>query len=211
MPVRAQLHSCDAGGGLRNEVGAHRNSTQALRGRTTCLRFCVLDRKFAPGEAREVPGMTSSFLFLMSVVALAGCSAQSRSIGPDVPQTEPLGAQDPRAARYERNAYQVAQGGRYFTWYGCGVCHGSDASAPLNLNDKLWSHGSDLDQVFRYIARGHAGALATYGERIPTEQLWQITAYVRTLPQLKPEKRRRQDVDQAGEAQGSGWTGPVVQ
>ena len=157
-----------------------------------------------------MPGNRSSSFFVLSALALAGCSAESHSVGADLPQTEPTGAQDPRAARYERNAYQVAQGGRYFTWYGCGACHGSDASGPLNLNDKVWAHGSDLDQVYRYIARGHGGALARYGERIPPEQRWQITAYVRTLPQLKPEKRRRQDVDQVGEAQGDNWTGPVL-
>jgi mono/diheme cytochrome c family protein len=161
-------------------------------------------------EVRRVSGRKRFPLLVVLVAALAGCSAESRSVGPDLPQTEPNGAQDPRAARYERNAYQVAQGGRYFTWYGCGVCHGSDATGARNLNDKLWAHGSDLDQVYRYIARGHGGALARYGERIPPEQLWQITAYVRTLPQLKPEKRRRQDVDQIGEAQGRSWTGPVV-
>ncbi len=154
-----------------------------------------------------MPAKTYLWLFVM----LAGCSAESRSVGPDLPQTQPFGAQDPRAARYEGNAYQIAQGGRYFTWYGCGGCHGSDASGPLNLNDKLWKRGGDLDQVYRSIASGHAGAMARYGARIPTEQLWQITAYVRTLPQLKPEKRRRQDLDQVGEAQGSTWAGPVVQ
>lgn len=155
-----------------------------------------------------MPGNRSSSFFVLCALALAGCSAESRTVGADLPQTEPTGAQDPRAARYERNAYQVAQGGRYFTWYGCGGCHGSDAAGALNLNDTLWAHGSDLDQVYRFIAQGHGDA--RYGERIPTEQLWQITAYVRTLPQLKPEKRRRQDVDQVGEAQGDNWTGPVL-
>ncbi|MDT8757296.1 cytochrome c [Sphingomonas psychrotolerans] len=140
---------------------------------------------------------------------LASCSEESRTLAADLPQTAPKGSQDPRAAKYERNVYQVSQGGRYFTWYGCGGCHGSDAGGALNLNDKIWVHGSNFDQVYGYIAGGHAGALAQYGERIPAEQLWQITAYVRTLPQLTPEKRRRQDMDQIGEPQGAKWTGPV--
>lgn len=130
-------------------------------------------------------------------------------MGADSPQTAPRGAQDPRAAKYERNVYQVAQGGRYFTWYGCGACHGGVAKGALNLSDKIWVNGSDLDQVYAFIAYGHPGALARYGERIPAEQLWQITGYVRTLPQLTPEKRRRQDIDWVGEPQGASWTGPV--
>jgi mono/diheme cytochrome c family protein len=169
----------------------------------------VLDRARGIGKTRGVAGVKP--LFLVFALALAGCSAESRTVGPDLPQTDPKGADDPRGAKYERNVYQVAQGGRYFTWYGCGGCHGGDAKGALNLGDKAWVHGSDLDQVYRYIESGHPGALAHYGERIPTEQLWQITAYVRNLPQLTPERRRRQDVDQTGEPQGSHWPGAVVQ
>lgn len=145
----------------------------------------------------------------MMFVALASCGQESRTVGPDLPQTAPNGPQDPRAAKYEGNAYQVAQGGRYFTWYGCGACHGADAQGGRDLRDKVWRHGSELNQVYAFIAHGHPGPLARYGARIPTEQLWQITAYVRSLPQLTPEKRRRQDLDEVGEAQGTRWTGPV--
>lgn len=145
----------------------------------------------------------------LGALLLASCSAESRTVGADLPQTAPHGAHDPRAAKYERNRYQVGQGGRYFTWYGCGACHGAGATGALDLNDKIWVHGGDLYQVYAFIARGHAGALAQYGARIPVEQLWQITAYVRTLPQLKPEQRRRQDMDEVGEPQGATWAGPV--
>lgn len=126
----------------------------------------------------------------------------------DLPQTAPNGAEDPRAAKYERNVYQVAQGGRYFTWYGCGGCHGGDAKGRLDLGDRVWTHGGDLDQVYGFIAHGHPGP-QPYGARIPAEQLWQITAYVRNLPRLTPERRRRQDLDQTGEPQASAWAGPV--
>ena len=156
-----------------------------------------------------MPGLSRSTLSALCALLLVSCSEESRTAGADLPQTAPTGAQDPRAAKYERHLYQVGQGGRYFTWYGCGECHGGEAKGALDLGDKIWTHGSDLDQVYAFIARGHPGALAHYGERIPTEQLWQITAYVRTLPQLKPEKRRRQDVDQVGEPQAGKWTGPV--
>lgn len=48
-----------------------------------------------------------------------------------------------------------------------------------------------------------------YGARIPVEQIWQIAAYVRPLPGIKPELRRRQNLDEAGEPQGANWSGPV--
>jgi mono/diheme cytochrome c family protein len=148
-------------------------------------------------------------LALLAGAATAGCSGESRTLGPDLPQTPPTGANDPRAAKYEDNVYQVSQGGRYFTWYGCGGCHGADATGPLALGDPLWVHGSDLHAVYAFIARGHSGKLARYGDLIPAEQLWQLTAYVRTLPDIAPERRRRQDLDLTGEPQGRTWPGPI--
>jgi len=138
----------------------------------------------------------------------AGCAKESRTLGPDQPQTPPNGPDDPRAAKYDGNVYQIGQGGRYFAWYGCGACHGLDAKGPVNLSGALWRHGRALDQVYDFIANRHPGN-PRYGERIPTEQLWQITAYVRSLPDLPPERRRRQDMDQVGEPQGNTWSGPV--
>ena len=145
---------------------------------------------------------------LALLVTIAGCTKETRTVGPDVAQTAPNGPDDPRAAKYE-NVFQVSQGGRYFTWYGCGACHGLDAEGRLDLGDQQWAHGDEVDQVYAFIASGHSGELATYGERISAEQLWQLTAYVRSLPKLAPERRRRQDLDQTGEPQASTWSGPV--
>jgi cytochrome c oxidase cbb3-type subunit 3 len=156
-----------------------------------------------------VCGLVQTWRLAAVLLALSACNRESRTTAADLPQTPPMGAHDPRAARYERNAYQVAQGGRYFTWYGCGGCHGGGAKGVLDLGDTRWAHGSDLDRVYAFIAGGHPGRHARYGERIPPEQLWQITAYVRNLPQLAPERRRRQDLEQVGEPQGRIWAGPV--
>jgi cytochrome c oxidase cbb3-type subunit 3 len=159
------------------------------------------------GDVRE--SLQRSTLAFALVAMAAGCDRESRTLRPDLPQTPPAGATDPRARNYEGNVYQVSQGGRYFTWYGCAGCHGSGAKGHLKLDDTRTVHGSDLDQTYAFIARGHAGELARYGDRIPSEQLWQLTAYVRSLPALAPELRRRQDLDQVGEAQGRTWSGPV--
>jgi cytochrome c oxidase cbb3-type subunit 3 len=152
------------------------------------------------------PGIALAFALVASA---AGCSKESRTLGPDLPATPPNGPADPRAAKYEGNVYQVAQGGRYFTWYGCGGCHGAGAQGAANLGDRQSAHGGELNRVYTFIANGHSGRLAAYGDRIPPEQLWQLTAYVRSLPQLAPERRRRQDLDQVGEPQGRIWAGPV--
>ncbi|WP_420139772.1 c-type cytochrome [Sphingomonas sp.] len=154
--------------------------------------------------SRLVPQAAALLLLAVS----AGCARESRTMGPDQPQTPPDRADDPRASRYQDNLYQVAQGGRYFTWYGCGVCHGADAKARLDLAHSASARTWPIDRIYAKIA-GHAPGLPRYGDRIPPEQLWQITAYVRSLPDLPPERRRRQALDQIGEPQGSAWPGPV--
>ena len=140
-------------------------------------------------------------------LALCGCSQEARDIGPSVPQTPPRSAEDPRIRYFQGNVYQVSQGGRYFSWYGCAACHGENAPGFRNLSDDRWRSGGGFDRVYGAIAVRHGDL--RYGIRVPAEQLWQITAYVRDLPLHTPEKRRRIAIDQSGEAQADSWAGPV--
>jgi cytochrome c oxidase cbb3-type subunit 3 len=146
-------------------------------------------------------------LFLLAM--LASCGVEKRTLGSDQPQSSPNGANDPRASKYEQNAYQVSQGGRYFTWYGCAACHGTDATGVRNLKDSKWRYGGAFDQVYRSIAQGRGGDMPAFDTRIPVEQLWQITAYVRQLQNTKPAMIRRQDLDEQGEPQGDNWLGAL--
>ncbi|HET8613159.1 MAG TPA: hypothetical protein VFL92_10375 [Sphingomonas sp.] len=148
----------------------------------------------------ERAGRCASLLLL---AALAACSREERSFRTTAAQTAPEGPDDPRIPFYQGNLYQVSQGGRYFSWYGCGGCHGEKAQGVLKLSDNAWKHGGNFDQVYRSIA-GHAE-----GPRIPPEQLWQITAYVRDIHGHTAAKLRRQDLDQKGEPTGDSWSGPV--
>lgn len=152
-------------------------------------------------------GATILILALASLPALAACSREARNLGPSLPQTAPTGNADPRIAAYQSNLYQVAQGGRYFSWYGCSGCHDDGAPGAANLPDGQWRHGGGFAEVYQAIARHRPGH--DYERTIPIEQLWQLTAYVRDLPRHFPEKRRRTSLDQKGEPQGSRWSGPL--
>jgi mono/diheme cytochrome c family protein len=143
------------------------------------------------------------------LLLLSSCSGENRALGSDQPQTPPHGADDPRAAKYEMNAYQIAQGGRYFTWYGCSACHGTGASGVRNLEDTQWRYGGAFDQIYSSVAQGRGANMPAYGARIPVEQIWQITAYVRQLQNTQPEMIRRQDLDQQGEPQAGNWSGAM--
>lgn len=138
--------------------------------------------------------------------ATAACTREARYIGAEPPLTAPV-AGDRRVPMFQDDLSQVSQGGRYFGWYGCGGCHGAGARGVLDLGDTAWRHGAEFAQVYRAIATGH-GALA-YDRRIPVQQLWQLTAYVRDLPQEAREKLARQERDQRAEPTGARWSGPI--
>ncbi|HEX8445466.1 MAG TPA: cytochrome c [Sphingomonas sp.] len=144
---------------------------------------------------------------LMLLLILAACSKEARDIGPSAPMTPPHGADDPRIVYFQANVYQIAQGGRYFRWYGCTACHAEQSPGRRNLTDPHWHRGGTFDQVYAAVADGH-GALA-YRNRIPVEPLWQIVAYVRDLSLHTVEKRRRVAIDGAAEPEGARWSGPL--
>ena len=142
----------------------------------------------------------------MLVILLGACSGEKRASSASQPLTPPNGPGDPRIALVANNKYQQSQGGRYFTWYGCGTCHGDGARGYLDLGDDQWRRGGGFDQIYTAIARQH---IPPYADRVPVEQLWQITAYVGSLTKLDPALRQRQDFDQKGEPEGDSWSGPV--
>lgn len=136
-----------------------------------------------------------AFLVALAVLlATSGCTREKRVLDPAQPMTDLIGATDPRLAQYLGNRFQIAQGGRVFLWEGCGACHD---------DQKARSKGfADL-----YHAVLHHGAPTS---RLTIEQRWQVCAYLAQLPAFDPAARRRQDLDQQGEARGNNWSGPVT-
>ena len=150
----------------------------------------------------------SAFTLLLPCTLLAACGAEKRTTGPSQPQTPPNGPSDPRIPLVEASFDKISQGGRYFAWYGCNGSHAQGAPDVRAMYHPGWKHRGSFDQVYSAIA-SHPGISPPYGMRIPAEQLWQITAYVRSLPTLEADRRRRQDFDQKGEPQAATWSGPV--
>lgn len=147
----------------------------------------------------------------LSVLAggIAACGPEQRPLSSGQPMTPPrTDGDDPRVPFYQDNFARVSQGGRYFVWYGCARCHTDPAPPSLDLGDRTWRHGARFADVYAYIAHGHAGR-PPYDATIPVETLWQITAYVRSLPDVEPRERRRQSADVRGEPQGDTWSGPL--
>ncbi|MFC4594386.1 hypothetical protein [Sphingobium tyrosinilyticum] len=132
---------------------------------------------------------------ITSLLLAGGCSSEQRTLTAPQPTSAPNGPGDPRIAAIKDNFYQISQGGRYFTWYGCTNCHGEPKAG--------WP--PRLPFVTYYARIGHKG----YDRRIAAEQRWQISAYLNSLPATDTAKRHRQAVDQQGEPTVKQWQGPL--
>jgi cytochrome c oxidase cbb3-type subunit 3 len=138
------------------------------------------------------------FILLAGVLALAGCQRESRDYhGPPPPAEAPIGVSptdlqaggrpmtpqsDPRAASYEKNAFHMGEGKRYYDWYNCYGCHaagGGDIGPPLM--DDRWRYGGSIEQIHASIAEGRANGMPAFRGVIPDEQIWEISAYIRSL------------------------------
>lgn len=155
------------------------------------------------------PAGLTGLLGLLLLGLAVGCSEEARPLEPQYPLTAPSSDADPRIAFFEDNRFQVAQGGRYSLWYGCEQCHGLNAKGPEDLSDNTWRHGGRFSEIYAFVAERHPAPEERLSQRVPPEQLWQLTAYVRSLTSLGSEMRMRQSFDTAGEAQGSRAASPV--
>jgi len=133
----------------------------------------------SPDRAAAAPAFALAAMLLL----LTACEREERRFEPPSPgarvKTEQRASM---IASYERNAYAVATGKRLWTWYNCNGCHayGGGASGPALIDD-VWIYGGDALSIYTTIAEGRPNGMPAYGGRVPEDQLWQLTAYVRSL------------------------------
>jgi cytochrome c oxidase cbb3-type subunit 3 len=126
-----------------------------------------------------------------AALLLTACEREKREFDPgaDGAKLEQSMSRIDRIEQYERNAPALASGKRLWTWYNCNGCHaqgGGGASGPA-LMDSKWAYGWDAASIYKSIAEGRPNGMPAYRGRIPEDQLWQLTAYVRSLSGLAPQ------------------------
>jgi cytochrome c oxidase cbb3-type subunit 3 len=97
---------------------------------------------------------------------------------------------------YEGNAWAISEGKRLFEYWNCVGCHskGGGGMGPP-LMDAEWVYGADPENIVASIVEGRPNGMPSFRGRISNQQLWQLTAYVRSLSGLgpKPAKSGRDD------------------
>ncbi len=138
----------------------------------------------------ETPVAAALFLLL------AGCSKSGQTALPPAPPGQQgviasalapglnhsLITVDPRAAAFYDNAEAVNTGKRLYGQYNCSGCHsnGGGGMGP-SLMDNEWIYGGRLEQIHQTLLEGRPNGMPTWGGKISDEQLWQISAYVRSM------------------------------
>lgn len=84
---------------------------------------------------------------------------------------------------YAGNQQALAEGRRYFTWYNCAGCHGDHGGGGMgpSLRDEQWLYGSSDPQIAKSIVDGRANGMPAWGVMLTEEQVWQITAYIKSM------------------------------
>ena len=137
----------------------------------------------------------ASLLLLVLAVHASGCERETRryqelpaaSSRPGSVKVTDLQAgapspDQPTRSPYQENAYGVAEGKRLYSAFNCNGCHamGGGGIGPA-LMDWNWIYGSEPDQIYSTIAQGRPNGMPAFGGRVPSQQIWQLVAYVQSL------------------------------
>jgi cytochrome c oxidase cbb3-type subunit 3 len=94
-------------------------------------------------------------------------------------QMQPLSVKNP----YEGDKRAIGVGGQLFVGYNCLDCHGAEGSGAMgpSFQDGRWHFGGSPGEVFESIYQGRPDGMPAWGGRISNDQIWMLTAYVRSL------------------------------
>ncbi|MBY4593253.1 MULTISPECIES: c-type cytochrome [Rhizobium] len=83
---------------------------------------------------------------------------------------------------YENDSYNLSQGKRLYTWFGCPSCHGDGrgAAGPSFL-DGWWLYGPEMVSIVASIRDGRPHGMPPFRNRMTIEQIWQLAGYVQTI------------------------------
>ena len=77
----------------------------------------------------------------------------------------------------------LGTGAKLFIAYNCVDCHGADGAGAMGptFQDGRWHFGGSSGAVFESIYQGRPEGMPSWGGRIADDQIWMLTAYVRSL------------------------------
>ena len=112
-------------------------------------------------------------------------AAANRETGVRLTVLQPGSAQTPPDVEspYQKNAWGIGEGKRLYAAYNCAACHGLNGGGAIGpaLMDDKWIYGGKPDQIYATISQGRPDGMPSFGGHIPTQQIWQLVAYVQAM------------------------------
>lgn len=102
--------------------------------------------------------------------------------GTHVPQqTPPLQVRNP----FEGDGAAIAQGRALFHSMNCIGCHAPLGGGGIGppLSDANWIYGGEPGQIYLTILQGRPNGMPAFGRALPSDSIWKLVSYVRTLSQ----------------------------
>ena len=105
-------------------------------------------------------------------------SVRVSQLEPGMPQQ-----QEDVKSPYQDNAWGISEGKRLYAAFNCAGCHGMNGGGAIGpaLMDDKWIYGSKADQIYASISQGRPDGMPSFGGHIPTQQIWQLVAYVQAM------------------------------
>lgn len=83
---------------------------------------------------------------------------------------------------YEKTAFDLSQGKRLYSWFGCAACHGTgEGGTGPSFIDGWWYYGPSMVSIFASIHDGRPHGMPAFRDRMTTDQIWQLAGYIKTL------------------------------
>jgi cytochrome c oxidase cbb3-type subunit 3 len=89
---------------------------------------------------------------------------------------------------YETDAYNLSQGKRLYSWFGCQGCHGDGrGGAGPSFLDGWWLYGPEMVSIVASLRDGRPHGMPSFRNRMTIEQIWQLAGYVQTVGSYTPK------------------------
>jgi cytochrome c oxidase cbb3-type subunit III len=99
--------------------------------------------------------------------------------GPGEGHTQEPQLQNP----FEGSQIAREQGRQLFVQMNCYGCHGGHGGGGMgpSLRDPQWIYGATPIEIYSSIAQGRAHGMPAWGLRLPSDVIWKLVAYIRSL------------------------------
>jgi cytochrome c oxidase cbb3-type subunit 3 len=83
---------------------------------------------------------------------------------------------------YETTAFDLGQGKRLYSWFGCFACHGEGTGGKgPSFIDGWWLYGPSMVSIVASIRDGRPHGMPAFKNRMTSDEIWQLAGYLKSL------------------------------